>query len=142
MPSAGFRIQEFRIQECNLEIVGDKVESGYRGLMVYQKAYECVLEIYRETNAMPKSETFGLTSQIRRASVSVTTNISEGYGKKEYSPSEYKRFLFMSIGSVNEIMTLADICTDVGYMPKEFKENIRERYEEIRNMLFGIANKL
>ena len=91
---------------------------------------------------MPKSEIYGLTDQIRRAAVSVPTNISEGYGKKEYSQAEYKRFLFMSIGSVNEVMTLADICTDVGYMPKEFKANIRERYEEIKKMLFGIANKL
>ena len=121
---------------------GKLMESGVRGLLVYQKAYECTLEIYKQTTQMPASEMYGLTNQIRRASVSVCANLSEGYSKKNYSQTEYKRFLFMSIGSVGETMALADICSDVGFMPQVFKENIRKRYEEIERMLFGIANKL
>ena len=118
------------------------MESGVRGLLVYQKAYEGILEIYKQTVQMPISEVYGLTSQIRRAAVSVNANMSEGYSKKHLSSSEYKRFLFMSTGSAGEVMTLADICSDVGYMPAKFKEDIRKRYEEIEKMLFGIANKL
>ena len=72
----------------------------------------------------------------------MVATMAEGYGKKLYSPTEYKRFLFMSIGSVNEIITLADVCSDVGFLPKEFKSSTRTRYEEIEKMLYGIANKL
>ena len=116
--------------------------SGFRGLLAYQKAYEGVVEIYAQTNAMPQSEIHGLTGQLRRAAVSVTSNIAEGYSKKENSSAEYKRFLFIALGSVNEVKSLSDICTDVGYMPKEFKADTNIRYEEIKKMLYGITNKL
>ena len=114
----------------------------YEDLLAYQRAYKSSLELHKQSLSFPKHETHELGSQLRRSTKSITMNIAEGYGKKEYSLGEYKRFLFMSIGSVNEIMTLADICTDVGYMPKEFQTAVQKRYEEIRNMLFGIANKL
>ena len=115
---------------------------GVKGLAVYQKAYECVLYVYKETEKLPKSEIYGLSSQIRRAAVSVVANMSEGYAKREQSAVEYKRFLLISKGSANEIITLASVCSDVGYMPPNFKEEIEKRYTEINNMLFGIINKL
>ena len=118
------------------------MENGFKGLKVYQKAYENVLYIYKETENLPSSEQYGLSSQIRRAAVSVVANISEGYAKKEFSSGEYKRFLLMSKGSVNEVMTLAGICSDLGYLRAEFKEEIERKYTEISNMLFGIINKL
>ena len=118
------------------------MEVGFHGLKAYQKAYEMVLLIYKQTSGMPASEVYGLTNQIRRAAVSVVANISEGYGKKEYSSAEYKRFLIMSRASVNEVITLAGICSDVGYMPLNFKETIHEKYEEIGKMLHGIISKI
>ena len=118
------------------------MEVGYRGLKVYQKAYDGVLWVYEQTKALPASEMHGLTNQIRRAAVSVVANISEGYGKKEYSSAEYKRFLTISRASVNEVITLGCICSDVGYMPSTFKETIQQNYEEIGKMLFGIISKI
>jgi four helix bundle protein len=87
------------------------VES-YRDLKVWQRAIQMPLAIYRLTASFPKEEMFGLTSQIRRASVSVASNIAEGYGRG--SKGEYKQFLAMARGSNLEVQDAALHCNRIG----------------------------
>jgi len=76
---------------------------SYRDLLVWQKAVELAILIYRLSDAFPRTETYGLRSQIRRASVSVPSNIAEGYGQG--SRKEYLQFLFVAQGSLKELET-------------------------------------
>jgi four helix bundle protein len=88
------------------------VES-YRDLKVWQRAIEMTLAVYRVTSSFPKEELFGLTSQVRRASVSVPSNIAEGYGRG--SKGEYKQFLAMARGSNLEVQTQLFLATELGF---------------------------
>jgi four helix bundle protein len=88
------------------------VES-YRDLKVWQRAIQMTLAIYRLTTGFPKEEMFGLTGQIRRAGVSVASNIAEGYGRG--SKGEYKQFLAMTRGSNLEVQTQLFLATELGY---------------------------
>jgi four helix bundle protein len=89
------------------------VVKSYRDLKVWQRAIEMTLAIYRVTAGFPKEEMFGLTSQIRRAGVSVPSNIAEGYGRG--SKGEYKQFLAMARGSNLEVQTQLLIATELDY---------------------------
>ena len=86
----------------------------YKDLRVWQKARELVREIYSVTTALPNDELFTLTSQIRRAAISVMSNIAEGYGR--HYLNEYIRFLKMARGSCYELESQLIICRDVGYL--------------------------
>ena len=88
------------------------VES-YRDLKVWQRAIQMTLAIYGLTTGFPKEEMFGLTSQIRRAAVSVASNIAEGYGRG--SKGEYKQFLAMARGSNLEVQTQLFLATELSY---------------------------
>ena len=87
---------------------------NYKELKVWQKSYELCLEIYRITAKFPKEERYGLTSQIRRAAVSVPSNIAEGYGRK--TTPEYIRFLYIAYGSNCELETQILLSGDLGYI--------------------------
>jgi four helix bundle protein len=76
---------------------------SYKELIVWQKAYHLCLGVYRATKGFPKEEIYGLTSQMRRAAVSVPCNIAEGYGRK--STREYIRSLYIAYGSICELET-------------------------------------
>jgi len=77
---------------------------NYKKLKVWQKSYQLCLKVYRITAGFPKEESFGLTSQIRRATVSVPSNIAEGYGRKR--AADYIRYLYIAYGSNYELKTL------------------------------------
>ena len=77
---------------------------SYTDLDIYKESYKLSLEIYKITAKYPKDEIFGLTSQIRRAAISVVLNIAEGYGRQ--SKEDFKRFLKISLGFNNETITL------------------------------------
>ena len=113
---------------------------SYRELTVYEKSYKTALEIYRQTAKMPKDETYGLISQIKRAATSIPLNIAEGYGKRE-NEKEFKRFLLMAIGSCDEMRVLLDFCRDLEYMTAERHKEYAERYNEIGRMLNGLKEK-
>ena len=83
---------------------------NYKELIVWQKSYQLCIEIYRITKDFPKEEKFGLTSQIRRAVVSVPSNIAEGYGRK--TTREYIRALYIAYGSHCELETQILLCGD------------------------------
>ena len=109
---------------------------SYRELIVWQKAYHLVLEIYRITKEYPKSETFGLAQQMRRAAVSIPSNIAEGYGRKH--KTEYHRFLSIAYGSLSELETQYLLSIDLGYISQI--EIIETLLKEVGGMLYRIIH--
>jgi four helix bundle protein len=85
----------------------------YRDLHVWQRSVQVTLSVYALTSSFPKEELFGLTNQLRRAAVSVASNIAEGYGRN--STGEYKQFLGMARGSNLEVQTQLLIASELGY---------------------------
>ena len=113
----------------------------YSELLVYKKAYNLVLELYKFAKSMPEDEKYGLTSQIKRAVFGITINIAEGYGKDD-SKSELVRFLRMAKGSASELEVLLNICHDVGYMDDENYQTYFQENEDIQKMLYGLIKSL
>jgi len=87
---------------------------SYRDLVVWQKAVSFVIGIYKTTKSFPKEEKYGITNQIRRAAVSVPSNIAEGFGRN--SKKDFIRFLYISIGSLFEVQTQLDISNKLGFI--------------------------
>ncbi|MCD6680440.1 MAG: four helix bundle protein [Burkholderiaceae bacterium] len=94
--------------------------------------------IYRITRDFPSSELYGLTGQLRRAAVSVPSNIAEGYGRG--STRELLRFLAISAGSLNELDTLVELAQRLGYLNET--EELRKSVEEVSGMLMGLQASL
>jgi four helix bundle protein len=115
------------------------VES-YRDLKVWQHAIEMTLAIYRITTGFPKEELFGLTSQIRRAGVSVASNIAEGYGRG--SKGEYRQFLAMARGSNLEVQTQLFLATELGYGNAAQLKTADDLSNEVSKMLNSLLAKL
>ena len=115
------------------------VES-YRDLKVWQRAIEMTLTIYRVTAGFPKEELFGLTSQIRRAGVSVASNIAEGYGRG--SKGEYRQFLAMARGSNLELQTQLYLATELGYGSRGLLTEADSLSNEVSKMLNSLLAKL
>ena len=107
---------------------------GYRKLQIYERSYKAAKAIYEMSRTFPKEEMYGITSQIRRASLSIPLNIAEGYVKRE-SQQEFKRYLMMAIGSSNEVSVLLDFVKDLGFIRKEQYEKASREYEEVSKML-------
>jgi four helix bundle protein len=115
------------------------VES-YRDLKVWQRAIEMTLAIYHVTSSFPKEELFSLTSQIRRAGVSVASNIAEGYGRG--SKGEYKQFLAMARGSNFEVQTQLFLATKLGYGNPTDLKTADDLSTEVSKMLNSLLAKL
>jgi four helix bundle protein len=109
-------------------------------LIVWQKSHKLVLKIYEITKDFPKDELFGLTSQIRRASVSVPSNIVEGKARGSYK--EYKRFLLMARGSLEEVKYQLLLAKDLYYIEESKYESILKIADEVGKMLNGLIGKL
>lgn len=109
---------------------------GTSKLIVLQKAHELTLKIYEITKDFPRAEVFGLTAQIRRAAVSVPSNVIEG--KARGSNKEYKRFLLISRGSLEEVKYQLLLAKDLKYIDEDkYKESI-ELAKEVGRMLNGL----
>jgi len=115
--------------------------SGFKELKVYQKSYKAARAVYLMTENNAKEEKYGITGQIRRASLSIPLNIAEGYAKKE-SQNEFKRYLLIAIGSVNEVLVLIDFSKDIGYLSEEKHQKAYKEYEEIAKMLNSFIKTL
>ena len=114
---------------------------GYRKLEVYEKSYRSAVEIYQMTADFPEEERYGITDQMRRASVSIALNVAEGYARRE-SQEELKRFLRMAVGSAAEIQVLIDFAREFGYIREERYKEAKEAYETIGKMLNAFIRKL
>ncbi len=97
---------------------------NYKELKVWQKAYQSCLEVYKLTKGFPTDERYGLTSQMRRAAVSVPSNIAEGYGRK--TTPEYIRSLYFAYGSNCELETQISLSGDLGYMKAQEEEMLQK----------------
>ena len=110
----------------------------YRDLMVWQKAIELVTDIYRVTRGFPKDELYGLTSQIRRAAVSIPSNIAEGQGR--LTRGEFRQFLGQARGSYAELETQLIIARNLGYLSQP--GNLIEKLAEVGRLLNGLLSSL
>ncbi|HEY7097230.1 MAG TPA: four helix bundle protein [Terriglobales bacterium] len=109
---------------------------SYRDLLVWQKARSFAVKVYTETESFPRSELFGLTSQIRRAAVSVASNIAEGQGR--LTSGEFRHFLGQARGSLLELETQLSIACDLGYLaPPTLAELEQAAYQ-----ILGLLNRL
>jgi four helix bundle protein len=113
---------------------------NFKELKVWQKAYQLCLDIYGMTKDFPKDEKYGLTSQIRRAAVSVPSNIAEGYGRK--TTAEYIRALYIAYGSNCELETQMLLSGDLGFIGKEDLSRLHEEIGDVERMLKGLIKSL
>jgi len=111
---------------------------SFKDLIVWRKSYELVLEIYKITKNFPKDEIYGLTQQMRRAAVSIPSNISEGYGR-QYN-KEYRQFLAMAYGSLCELETQYLLSVDLNYIKRN--ETIENFMKESGGMLYRMLNPI
>ena len=109
---------------------------SFKDLVVWQKSYKLVLEIYKVTKGFPKTEIYGLSQQMRRASVSIPSNIAEGYGRKH--KAEYEQFLSIAYGSLLEVETQYLLAVDLRYVSK--CEIIETLLKEVGAMLYRMLN--
>jgi four helix bundle protein len=111
----------------------------FRKIIVWQKADDLAVEIYEMTRlSFPKDETYGLTSQIRRAAVSVAANIVEGSGRQ--SPADFLRFLGFAQGSLSEVEYYLHLARRLEYIDDEVYENLESRRSEVGRTLTGFIN--
>jgi four helix bundle protein len=113
---------------------------GYRDLIVWQKSMLLVRNIYLLTRHFPTDERFGLISQMRRAAVSVPSNIAEGQAR--HSTGEFIQFISHAEGSVAELDTQLTIAIDLSYCDEEVAKPVFDLLLEIRKMLNGLRRKL
>jgi four helix bundle protein len=109
-------------------------------LIVWQKAHELALKIYEITKDFPKDELFGLTSQVRRAAVSIPSNIVEG--KARGSNKDYNRFLMIARGSLEEVKYQILLAKDLKYIDELVYKEIYRSMDEVGRLLGGLIKKL
>ena len=109
-------------------------------LLVWQRSHKLVLAIYGASVGLPRSEQFGLTSQLRRAALSVPTNIAEG--SKRQSQSDFARFLNIAEGSLAETEYLLMVSRDLGYIELPAASQYLKGVSEILRMLSGLRAKI
>ena len=112
---------------------------SYKDLIVWQKSMTLTTEVYSLTKKLPKDELFGLTSQLKRAVVSIPSNIAEGNGRA--SKKEYSRFLSVARGSKSEVETQLLICVNLGYLQQSEIEPALNLCIEISKMLNAMLSK-
>lgn len=98
------------------------------------------VEIYKATGSFPKSELYGLTSQIRRSAVSITANIAEGHSRN--SKGEYRQFLGIALGSAAELESLCLLSFHLGFLSAGLLEKLLNQIREVRKILLAIKSKL
>ena len=112
---------------------------NFRNLIVWKRAVELATDVYRITINFPKFELYGLTSQIRRAAVSISSNIAEGAGRR--SKKEFAYFLGISYGSACELETQLLIAKNLEYMKESDFDSIFIELNEIQKMLYALEKK-
>ncbi len=111
---------------------------GYRDLRAWQQAMAMVTEIYRITRAFPKEELYGLVSQIRRAAVSIPSNLAEGHGRN--SRNEFRQFIGQARGSLSEVETQLEISKNLGYVKADVADALMAQADAVGKMLTGLRS--
>jgi len=112
----------------------------YKNLIVWQRAHALVLAIYKFTSTFPQTEAYGLTNQVRRAAVSVTSNIAEGFARK--SENEKVQFYYLSLGSLSEVDNQLTIARDLQYLKKSDYDILESLITEVNKMLHALIHSI
>jgi four helix bundle protein len=113
---------------------------SYRELKVWKRSMVLVTDVYRISRSFPPDERFGLTSQLRRAAVSITTNIAEGYGRA--TRGEYLNHLSVARGSLFEVEALITVSAELSFLTKEELSTLQDHLIQMRAMLRALRNSL
>ena len=116
-----------------------KIQS-FRDLIIWQKSMDFVTTVYEKTALFPREEQYGLSSQMRRAAISVPSNISEGFRRQH--AKEYRQFLAISLGSLGELETHFEIAQRLKYLPVESCRKNLSEIETLCRMIQGLSNKI
>ncbi|OOV29289.1 four helix bundle protein [Flavobacterium sp. LM5] len=111
---------------------------NHKNLEVWKKSMDLVLQVYQITNLFPDTEKFGLTSQMRRAAVSIPSNIAEGAARK--SDKEFIQFLYIALGSLAEVETQYLIAIRLQYLNEDLK--VDNSINEVKSLIIGMKNYL
>lgn len=113
---------------------------NYRDLLVWQKAMDLVVDVYQLVKYLPQSEIYALSAQMRRAAVSIPSNIAEGNSRG--STKEYIHFLYIARGSQCELETQIQVCVRLEYLAEEDAMPVMLKCQEVNKMLNAIIGKL
>ena len=112
----------------------------YENLDAWREATNLAVKIYQVTKTFPKEEIFGITSQLRRASISISSNIAEGAGRK--SKKDFKQFVHMASGSLNEVENLLYICSRLDLITAASFKELQEVVEKVGRLIGGLLKYL
>jgi four helix bundle protein len=112
----------------------------YRDLLVWQRAMDLARAIYHETEVLPKNEVYGLQAQMRRAAVSIPSNIAEGHGRLD--DGHFRQFLANSRGSLFELQTQLELAGGLKLLNEERAKELMENCEEVARLLNGLLAAL
>ncbi|MBI2484810.1 four helix bundle protein [Candidatus Uhrbacteria bacterium] len=112
----------------------------FRDLVVWQKAHCFVLDVYKVSQSFPPEECYGITGQLRRACVSVPTNIVEGQAKN--TTKDFVRYLYIARGSLSECEYLLRLSLDLGYLPQTVYQSVESNRQEVAFLLSGLIRSL
>ncbi len=112
---------------------------SFEDLEVFRRAYRLSLDVHRKSLEMPRIEQRALGDQVRRASKSICSNIAEGYGRQKQSKAEFRRFVWMAIGSSDEMRVWARYALDLGYIDDHTWRHWRDEYQIISRQLQVLA---
>lgn len=113
---------------------------NYRELIVWQEGIKLAKAVYKLTEKFPRQETYALADQIRRAVVSVPSNIAEGQARK--APGDFRRFLHISLGSLAEVDTQLVLAQEFGYLSGDDLNILDEQIQSLRKKLYALINSL
>ena len=113
---------------------------SYKELLAWQKAMDLVVEVYQATANFPRDERFGLTNQLRRASVSVPSNIAEGQGRGP--TQDFVRFLCIARGSVQEVDTQLTLATRLGFLTQTEYDRVASLIVEVAKLINGLIRSI
>ena len=116
------------------------MKQSYKDLRVWNEAISLVTEVYKTTRDFPKEEIYGLTSQMRRASISIPSNIAEGKGR--HTNPEFKQFLIQARGSLLELETQIQIAENLGYVEVEKAVGLKSKASDVGKMLSGLIEAM
>ena len=113
---------------------------NFRNIIAWQKGRKLVVDVYTLTNKFPQSEIYSLTSQIKKAVVSITSNIAEGSGRG--SDIDFSRFLDMAMGSAKEVESQLINAIDLGFVSENEIEHIKKDLIDVQNLIYGLQKSL
>ena len=115
---------------------------SFEDLDAFKRAYRLSLEVHRSSLEWPKEEQHGLADQARRSSKSICANLAEGWAKQAHSAREFNRFIYMAIGSCEEMRVWSRYCFDLGFIDEAAWRRWRDDYQEIAKMLQGLSRQV